>query len=128
MHHQELRKQFPRDFEGVTDQLLKEQELYLPYSIKPLIRGRRCMTCNYLGPVRFDVVRHVLLRHLRIHQFECNHCPIGFHKLSDLKKHFFELHYKETSEKENLIESNASRNLTLQFEENEEPLNKSQKM
>ena len=129
--HQELRKQFPEDFEGVTDQLLKEQELYLPYSIKPLIRGRRCLTCNYLGPVRFDTVRHVLLRHLRIHLFVCNHCPSQYHKLSDLKKHFFQLHYKKIPENPSTVELtaspnskkdelNASRNLTLQFEKSTE--------
>ena len=89
---QELRKQFPEDFQGVSDQLLKDQELYLSSAIKPLIRGRRCLSCDYLGPVRFDTVRHILLRHLKLGKFPCNHCKNEYKKLGDLKKHFFDAH------------------------------------
>ena len=92
---EELRREFPKDFERCTDSHLREQELYLPRDIKQQLRGRRCLTCDYLGPQRFDTVRHILLRHLRLKDFPCNNCEQEFHKLGDLKRHFLETHGEE---------------------------------
>ena len=103
---EELRREFPKDFERVTDSHVREQELYLPRVIKQQLRGKRCLTCDYLGPVRFDTVRHILLRHLKLKNFPCDNCKQEFHKLNDLKKHFQDTHAEVKEEPSGMSELN----------------------
>ncbi len=75
-----------------------KQDRYLPNGILNRLDGRLCLDCKYLGPKRFDTIRHIRNLHLKTKLFFCNHCSFADEKMTNLRQHFFAEHVKEDSE------------------------------
>ena len=71
---------------------IREQEKYLPSSIKEMLDVKTCLKCGHVGKMRYDTIKHILKVHLNQTMFCCNFCSFTEPKLGRLKLHYFQNH------------------------------------
>ena len=93
---------------------IKADDQYMPSKIAEKLLGKKCTECGYLGPQKFDTIRHIRNIHLKLNEFQCNECYFSHYKLKVLKEHFRNIHQNKEIEKQHFRD----------IEKNNEPLAK----
>ena len=93
---------------------IKAEDQYMPTKIAEKLLGKKCTECGYLGPQKFDTIRHIRNIHLKLNEFQCNECNFSHYKLKILKEHFRNVHQNKEIDKQHLRDN----------EKNNEPLTK----
>ena len=80
-------------------------DAYMPKDILSKIDGHLCLVCKYMGPKRFDTIRHIRNIHLKIKNYQCNFCDFGSPNMMPLKKHFESNH--KINDQDSVIEEKS---------------------